>query len=70
MVVQVTVDPVAEAVGLSGRDRTAVPDSTPAQPDGRALGTLPQSDIPRQLCLRMMDTFPRGGSRFTNNLYD
>lgn len=70
MEVQVIVDPVAEEVGLNGRDHTAVPDSTPAQPDGRALGPLLQSDILRQLCMRMMDTFPRGGSRFTNNFHD
>lgn len=67
--VQVIVDPVAEEVDLSGRDHTAVPDSILAQPGGPALGTLLQSDILRKQCPRM-DTFPRGGSQFTNNFHD
>ncbi|KAJ5807634.1 hypothetical protein N7447_011090 [Penicillium robsamsonii] len=69
LAVRVIVDPVAGEAGLSGSDHIAALDSTPAQPDGRVRGTPLQSDIPRRLCPKMTDTFPRGESRFTNNFH-
>lgn len=68
--VQVIVDPVAEEADLSGRDHTAVLDSTPVQLDGRALAAPLQSDILLPLFLKMTDTSPHGGFRFTNNSHD